>query len=93
MNSQRKQQPVAVCTQCGAFGYTVRYIGERCGKPNGGRRCMGVRGRATEGANWKECPKCGATGRQDGKECSMCLGSGWLYVHATAREAVFGPSV
>jgi hypothetical protein len=86
MNDQKKQQPVAVCTVCGAFGYTMRNIGERCGKPYGGRRCIGVRGRATDWANWKECPKCGATGLHEGNECNVCLKSGWLYVRPTVHE-------
>jgi hypothetical protein len=53
MYYQAKQQPVAVCTVCGAFGYSTRYIGERCGKPDGGRRCMGIRVRVTDVADWK----------------------------------------
>ena len=86
MNDPKKQQPVAVCTECGAFGYSMRNIGERCGKPDGGRRCMGVRGRATDWANWKECPKCRATGRHEGEACGLCLGSGWMYVRPVVRE-------
>ena len=85
MYEPKKQQPVAVCTECGAFGYTMRYIGERCGKPQGGNRCSGVRGRATDWSNWKECPKCAATGRYEGDECSMCLKSGWLYVRPAVQ--------
>ena len=85
MYYQKKQQPVAVCTQCGAFGYSTRYIGERCGKPCGGRRCMGVRGRATDWADWKECPNCGGTGHYEGNECSRCLRSGWLYVRPAVQ--------
>jgi DnaJ-class molecular chaperone len=80
---QTKQQPVAVCTVCGAFGYSTRYIGERCGKPDGGRRCMGTRARATDPENWKQCPKCRGTGRYEGYECNVCLNSGWLYVRPT----------
>jgi len=87
MNDPKKQKPVAVCTECGAYGYSVRNIGERCGKPYGGRRCAGVRARATDPTNWKECPRCGATGHHEGEECSLCLGSGWIRVQRMTPEA------
>jgi len=87
-----KQQPVAVCTVCGAFGYTTSYIGVRCGKPDGGRRCPGVRARATDRADWKECPRCRGTGRGEDRECTFCLGRGWLYVRNTVRPAADEPS-
>ncbi|MBA2689186.1 MAG: hypothetical protein H0U63_00080 [Burkholderiales bacterium] len=86
MNYAKKQQPVAVCTVCGAFGYTRQYINERCGKQYGSRRCNGVRGRATDWENWKECPKCSATGHYDRQECAMCNGSGWMYVRPPVIE-------
>jgi len=87
---QPKQQPVAVCTVCGAFGYSTRYIGERCGKPAGGRRCMGVRARATDEENWRRCPKCGGTGRHNGDECNVCWNTGWLYLGRAAQEVRAG---
>ena len=86
MYYQMKEQPVAVCTVCGAFGYSTRYIGERCGKPDGDRRCIGVRGRATDPADWKRCPKCGGTGRYEGNECGLCLNKGLLYVRRTSAQ-------
>ena len=85
-SSKKQQQPVAVCTECGAYGHNMRNIGERCGKPNGARRCAGVRARATASAHWRECPKCAATGLDDGNECNVCLKSGWLYLGPTVRE-------
>ena len=90
MHAQTKQHPVAVCTVCGAFGYSKQNIGERCGKPNGGRRCMGVRGRATDRSNWTQCPKCGGTGRDGNDECSRCFNRGWLYVRPTVHEVPQG---
>ena len=93
MYYQKKQQPVAVCTVCGAFGYSTHYIGQRCGKPDGGRRCMGVRARASDEANWKQCPKCSGTGRDETSECNICLGRGWLHVrHSVARVVDEAPS-
>ncbi len=80
MNYQKKERPVAVCTVCGALGHTLRNIGERCGKPYGGKRCLGVRGRATDWADWRECPRCNGTGYDAGNECPLCLKNGWLYV-------------
>jgi len=80
MDSQKKQQPVAVCTVCGAYGHSRQHIDERCGKPYGGNRCMGIRGNAIKRENWKECPKCAATGQYKREECSMCYGNGWLYI-------------
>ena len=88
MYYQIKQQPVAVCTVCGAFGYSTHYIGSRCGKPDGGRRCSGIRARATERSDWKECLKCSGTGRGEVGECGFCLGSGWLYVRPAVKRAV-----
>jgi DnaJ-class molecular chaperone len=85
--TQAKQQPVAVCTACGAFGYNTRNIGERCGKPLGGRRCMGVRARATDSQNWVRCPKCAGTGRFGDEPCGHCLSSGWLYVRRSESPA------
>lgn len=82
---QTKPQPVAVCTVCGSFGYSTRYIGERCGKPDGGRRCAGIRARATERENWKQCPKCNGTGRYESDECNLCMNRGWLYVRPKAQ--------
>ena len=86
MYYQMKEQPVAVCTVCGAFGYSTRYIGERCGKPDGGRRCTGIRGRATDPDDWKRCPKCGGTGHYERSGCSLCLDRGWVYVRRTVLE-------
>jgi hypothetical protein len=90
MYAQTKPQPVAVCTVCGAFGYSTRNIGVRCGKPNGGRRCMGIRGRATDRSNWMKCPQCDGTGRCGDDECTRCFNSGWLFVRpapvAAAQE-------
>lgn len=88
MYYQKKQQPVAVCTVCGAFGYSTHYIGQRCGKPDGGRRCMGVRARASDEANWKQCLKCSGTGRDESSECNACLGRGWLYVRQSVARVV-----
>jgi len=88
MFRQAKQQPVAVCTVCGAFGYSVRYIGERCGKPDGGRRCAGIRARANSPESWRLCPRCSGTGRLEDGECGCCLNRGWLYV----RPAVAVPA-
>lgn len=85
--SPTKKQPVAVCTACGAFGYNTRNIGERCGKPEGGRRCMGVRGRASDSENWVRCPKCAGTGRCGDAECTHCLSRGWLYVRRSESPA------
>ena len=85
---QTKQQPVAVCTVCRAFGYSTRYIGERCGKPDGGNRCAGIRARATDPENWKQCPKCSGTGRTENGECNLCLNRGWLYVRPAVQAAV-----
>jgi len=90
MFRQQKQQPVAVCTVCGSFGYSVRYIGERCGKPDGGRRCVGIRARATSPENWKLCPKCAGSGRLEDHECSFCLNRGWLYVRPAVPAAAEG---
>jgi hypothetical protein len=87
MLSQPKQQPVAVCTVCGSFGYSVRYIGERCGKPDGGRRCVGIRARAAP-ENWKRCPKCDGAGRLEDDECGHCLNRGWLYVRPSLPAVV-----
>ena len=49
---------------------------------------MGVRGRATEWANWRECPQCSATGLHEGEECSLCLRNGWLYVRPAVSSNV-----
>jgi DnaJ-class molecular chaperone len=89
MFSQPKQQPVAVCTVCGAFGYSIRYIGERCGRPDGGRRCAGIRARVAA-ENFKRCPKCNGTGRLESDECGFCLNRGWLYVRPVLPAAVEG---
>jgi DnaJ-class molecular chaperone len=86
MYNQKKQQPVAVCSVCGAFGYSRQHINERCGKQYGARRCMGVRKSASDWDNWKECPKCSASGRYDGEECNMCYGSGWMYIRPKLAE-------
>jgi hypothetical protein len=86
MFAQAKQRPVAVCTVCGAFGYSVRYIGERCGKPDGGRRCTGIRA-ATEPQDWSQCPKCAGTGRCEDNECNLCWSRGWLYMRRRAVPA------
>jgi DnaJ-class molecular chaperone len=87
MIRQSKQQPVAVCTVCGAFGYSVRNIGERCAKPDGGRRCIGVRARASGPESWKLCPRCEGTGRVEDDECNFCLNRGWLYVRPAVAAA------
>lgn len=85
MNDSKKEQPVAVCTVCGAFGHSRRYIGERCGKQYGGRRCMGVRGRADHWNDWQQCSSCATTGRQSGEECRSCNGDGWVFVRPEAE--------
>lgn len=83
MSDFHKTQPIAVCTVCGAFGHTRQYIGERCGKPYGGRRCNGIRARADNKDDWKPCMGCESTGRQGGDECLVCNGEGWLYIRRT----------
>ena len=88
MLTQPKQQPVAVCTVCGSFGYSTRYIGERCGKPNGGRRCAGIRARVSPDS-WKRCPRCNGTGQsEDAAECTFCWNRGWLYVRPSVPAPV-----
>ena len=83
MFSKPKQRPIAVCTVCGSFGYSMRYIGERCGKPDGGRRCAGIRAAAIDQENWRQCPRCDGTGRLEDYECTFCWNRGWLYVRRT----------
>jgi hypothetical protein len=90
MIRQAKQQPVAVCTVCGSFGYSTRYIGERCGKPDGGRRCAGIRARATSPDEWKQCPRCEGTGRLENEECGFCLNRGWLNVRPAVPAPIQG---
>jgi DnaJ-class molecular chaperone len=82
-----KERPVAVCSVCGAFGYSIRYIGERCGKPDGGRRCAGVR-TATDPQNWRQCPTCAGTGRVEDDECRSCWSRGWLYIRPAVPATV-----
>jgi DnaJ-class molecular chaperone len=88
--SETKPQPVAACTVCGAFGYSMRYIGERCGKPAGGRRCAGIRARVSS-ENWKLCPRCAGSGRDGDDECRYCLNRGWLHVRTQARAVAMEP--
>jgi len=87
MRAQPKERPVAVCTVCGAFGYSMRYIGERCGKPDGGRRCAGIRA-GTNPEDWRQCLRCEGTGRLEDGECHFCWNRGWLYI----RRAVPAPA-
>ena len=77
---QKKQQPVAYCTVCGAHGNSLLYINERCGKPLGGNRCNGIRGDARNRIYWKECLKCEGTGHYGKDECPVCYGRGWFYL-------------
>jgi DnaJ-class molecular chaperone len=86
---QPKQRLVAVCTGCGAFGYSTGNVGTRCGKPNGGRRYRGICA-ATETQDWQPCPKCQGAGRLDGAECHSCWSRGWLYIRRTVSAAANG---
>jgi hypothetical protein len=82
MYEPKKQQPVAVCTECGAFGYTMRYIGERCGKPQGGNRCAGVRGRATDWSQLEGVPEMRSHWPLRGRRMQYVFQE-WLALHST----------
>lgn len=79
MTINKKNPPVAVCTDCKEYSNNIALVNERCGKVYNGKRCKGVWGSANNVGDWEECPTCHATGREGSAKCSQCDGYGWLY--------------
>ena len=78
-----KQPLVAVCSICGSVSHDLSRIGKPCGKMFDRKRCKGTYGSALSFTDWAECTACGATGKQSGKGCEVCQGTGWSYVRKT----------
>lgn len=76
----QKQQPVAVCTRCGAVSYSAAQINGQCAQITLGKRCTGVNGSALNKTDWEKCPACQATGQNGNTRCGQCDGAGWLYL-------------
>ena len=77
--SDKLLPPVAVCTRCHSYSSNPNVINKRCGNTFNGKRCKGVWQSAISEGDWKECPTCGASGKERDKKCSQCGGVGWLY--------------
>jgi len=74
MPSENKRgKPDAVCTACGAYGRNVVMNEDhRCSpRKRGAWRSM------LHPDDWKECDRCGGTGRRAGQRCDGCAGEGW----------------
>ena len=76
------EKPVAVCTVCYTHTENSLLINERCKKKFNGKRSKGVYRSALKVNDWKECPTCGATGREKADRCSQCSGFGWIFVRS-----------
>lgn len=81
----QKEQPMAVCTRCGAVSYSTELISGQCTQVIAGKRCTGVIGSAANQIDWEACPTCQATGQNDAMRCGPCDGVGWLYVRNRKR--------
>jgi DnaJ-class molecular chaperone len=75
----QKPYTVAVCTSCGAPAHSAQVINQRCGRNYDGKRCQGIYRSALALGDWRECPICNATGRDNKKRCTKCEGEGWIY--------------
>jgi hypothetical protein len=93
INEDIRRRPVALCTKCGAYRYSVEAINQPCRRKlvNSGsgkaRPCGGCFGSALHEADWEVCPACSGSGKETeyiganaGNECMGCRGSGWIFV-------------
>ncbi len=72
------KQPVAVCTDCITYSFSVADINTPCTVPRGPNICQGRYIDARAALNWKPCSACGGTGRLEISPCLACQASGWL---------------
>jgi hypothetical protein len=82
----KRKQPIAVCTVCGAVSYNATLINGPCGRLASGKRCRGVNGSALKVDDWKECASCACSGMNGGVSCERCSGSGWLFVRGELKS-------
>lgn len=74
--SNKREMPVAVCTKCGKYSY--EQINVQCSNDLSGKRCKGIFRSHLKDDDWRECPSCAATGRDEDVKCTQCEGAGWL---------------
>jgi len=75
---EQKPQPVAVCTDCITYSYSVEDINASCSIPRGQKVCQGNYVDTRDPINWKPCSACGGTGKNADTPCIACQASGWL---------------
>lgn len=76
----KKPTPMARCSRCGQLTNNVTMINQNCTN----RKCKGGF-QSMLGNDWKDCPKCEATGKIDGHRCEYCEG----YGHICIRPKIF----
>ncbi len=81
----KREQPVAVCTKCSSVSRRMEQINQRCSEKISGKPCEGVYESMLRPDDWKECHRCGATGRTDTERCIACNGEGWICVRVRGR--------
>ena len=75
-----REHPVAVCTRCVAFSFSVDAIDQHCARNRAGNACSGKFVSTIAKNAWQKCPTCEATGWQSRMVCSHCQSLGWLFV-------------
>lgn len=75
----KKEKPVAICTQCGLTTTNSGQINQPCPIKHIKRgKCKGVYRSMISPGDWEECSECSATGYINNNECENCKGSGWI---------------
>ena len=74
-----KKRPIAVCSDCIRYSYSLEDIGQPCRKKRGENLCGGVYADVSDEMNWKVCTACdGSAIDFQGKACVACQQSGWI---------------
>ena len=71
---QKRDPPVAVCTNCGDFTHSVDRINQSCSRRLGHYRCKGIYSSRISIGDWRECESCEAQG------CERCNHVGYFLV-------------
>lgn len=91
MTQEKKRKPVAVCTNCHAYSFSVEAINQPCRRLlSGNKKCKGIWGSALNVADWESCRSCKGTGEPTPDDavanidhtgiCTSCRGTGWVFV-------------
>ncbi len=75
-----KKRPVAVCSDCISYSFSLEDRAQPCQMKKGDYSCSGRYLDAVDSEHWKVCTACSGTGIDyTAQRCVACQASGWLF--------------